>query len=609
MKKIYMYGMLFISVLCLGGLYTLQNKAVDTNNIESEDVIESEAQHVRNGLLIFLDDSEDKKSSGFVVDSFLKAILKKAGPIIVSASVIVNARDNNSLEEKDPQKVAARAIELQNNVNRTPENNAEFWNIIHSLAAFDTKKAEDWIIKEITNELYLLIPKEHLESRNIKPEDAKAFTKQDSLTPVELALGLKVNHMRTTHVMDIKESRCFLAFLAAQLRYPINPLDYCNYFIQSVWDSKNEESLIFVTNKDYKHYNKTAPLWSIAMVGHGMIGQAIVGLLLQDFKEFLTFLEKKINTSLLYYDSCYAAGVNNTLIYKDATGVVDKTYPFIIITQALTDAVTQHQYLFLQIENDVLKLAINFDYNLLLKAITTSDYIDYYKIGKLLVLPLEYSTLMMPQGYLGSLIPQVKLPGTEWFSVIDADRAVNIGNVLAKNRTKPLNIETFFARKGQKAKPLAILLYADDIPFELIVNTATQPAIVSMIPGYVQHQMKKVSSTSQSVDAIINSFLYFNAPWDPTKVFSIGKISGLNSPVMQRILSIDDSITELTLKNVTIITQALNVTVALPTSNYVSQKEYCILFTYNNLRYILDSRLTLETIPKVEEITEEKEEN
>src|SRR5436190_8556494 len=55
----------------------------------------------RNGILIFLDESENTHL-GFVTDSFLKAVLQKAGPIIVSASVIINARDSSPVKEKDP---------------------------------------------------------------------------------------------------------------------------------------------------------------------------------------------------------------------------------------------------------------------------------------------------------------------------------------------------------------------------------------------------------------------------------------------------------------------------------------------------------------------------
>lgn len=596
MKRWYIYFLLFF----FGSMHT--GYAMDMQTSENVAIEEQKSNGLfeKNGLFIFLDDSETHLE--FVLLGFLRAMLEKAGPMLVSASIIVNARDSsNPIEEKDPQKIVDRFNELTNKYGQlTIEEKIEVKDIILLLAAFNEQKAQDWIIKEVTNELYLLLPKEYLKSRNIKPEEIALFTKDAQLTDNELALGLKVNHMRTVKVSDIKQSRCFFISLLEKLNQPIyvNPLDYCNYFINAVWNTQNEESLIFVTNKEYTQYNKKPLPWSIIMTGHGMVHSYIAGIPIQDFKQFLAFIEKKINMTLLYYESCYAAGLNNAVIYKDSKQALYKTYPFIIITQALTDVVVRTSILEIDIEDGVLKLENLADYTGLFKEMTNKDYVDYYKVGMLLSPEMDYSFKLIPLGYLGSLLPQVKLPGVEWFSVIEAEKGVSIGNVMAKHRKRPLHIATYFAKKGQKANPLAILLYAANIPFELIINTENLPSIVSMIPGKAEHTIKKISSQTKTVDAILNSFFEIMSYYDPTKSFKIDEITALNSPVMQKTLSIDDSIKTITLKNVYILSQL---------QHSPSPRKYLISFDFNNSKYVIEEKeLTIDSVVKVEEIKEEE---
>ena len=138
-----------------------------------------------------------------------------------------------------------------------------------------------------------------------------------------------------------------------------------------------------------------------------------------------------------------------------------------------------------------LKVKISVRYSDFLNKVTTSDIINYRELAAPFVVGFKNE-----HGLELSHLPQIKFPGLPWFSVIDNDKVVNIGSILAKTRTKPLDIATFFAKKDKKADPLGILLYAETIPFELIINTIEMPAIISMIPGDAIHHIKKISSTS-----------------------------------------------------------------------------------------------------------------
>lgn len=588
MKRFYIYGIAFIYLICANNIYSMLYKTKTLKDIIKQ-------QPAKNGIFILLDDGESKKKIGAITATFLKLILQQAGPILVSASIIMNPREGNPLIEKDPQILAKRYKEIDKKSpfieNLSPEDAQEKRDIILSVAAFDSQKAKHWIIKEVTNELYLLIPKNYLQNHNINPQNVEEFTEEKALTPLELKLGLKVNHMRTVSITDIKGSwRNYFQAILRKFRIVHKSWEYCPYFMPSVWDVQNDKSLIFVINKEYKQYNKIPPLWSIFIEGHGDLKKSIVGILLQDFKNFLNFLDKKIHTRLLYYASCYAAGLNSKEIYNDLEKSVDKTYPFTIITQALTDTVTGNFSVDVHFKDGTLKPKISGNYSAFFREITSADAIDYYKLGALLTPDLERGDTFEVGG-LGSLA-QVKLPGVEWFTVIERDKAVPIGEVLAKTRTKPLNIETFFARKGQKAKPLALLLYASDIPFELIINTERQPGIISMIPGDATHHIKKITSTSQSVDTIINSFFHLGIYLKPRKIFIIDEVFGINSDVMKKILNSGINATNNTLL-------LKNITITLNSGIIRESQKYKISFEYNDKIYQINGKLTADTIAQV----------
>ena len=443
----------------------------------------------KKGLLIFLDDSE-KDDLGAISYSFLTALYQEAGSIIVSTSLLYTlfeyrAKDNRSINViYNEVKKEKMAVILDPNIQKATSIRQKD-DILLSKIAFQPDR---WVIKKVNNSLSLLIPIGYLESLNIDKEKVK---KSDSsaheISDTELKLGLRVNHMETLEYQSMSRP-IYTRFSDYMLRnvafahYFIS--DYVNYFVDSL-------DTIFCKKTDYKN-KKDIPEWFIFMNGHGLINHSIADLSFYDFKQFLQFLDTKIVTKLLVVISCYVAGVNAETIYGDIKLETQQYYSFPIIAQGLNDVVTfnsrpgfwESRY------ND--KQIVNM--------YTHIDFIAFFKKAK--ELEDSYNEVIRPITLnLIENTPQIKLPGIEWFSVMEIDtKIVSIGSILAKTRDlqRPLDIVSFF-----KKDPNIILLYADNIPFELKIDSLNLKAIVSMASSGLNkenairtvYEMKDLSST------------------------------------------------------------------------------------------------------------------
>lgn len=92
------------------------------------------------------------------------------------------------------------------------------------------------------------------------------------------------------------------------------------------------------------------------------------------------------------------------------------------------------------------------------------------------------------------------MPGLEWFKVLDESKdIVTIGTVLSKTRDTPLDIEKYF-----KTNPKAILLETANVPFEIIINSDKLQGIVSMLPYDVDINIREISSSTLSINQILD---------------------------------------------------------------------------------------------------------
>jgi hypothetical protein len=435
-------------------------------------VEEFNALRKQNELLFFLDDSEkDEDTLGAIGGDLLIALYQEVGPIIASNALLYAVLNKRKEGRKSTIMLTAESVKEWHE-HHTVDDTRE--DIIVSRIGF---LPERWMIKKISNLLSLLLPYAYLESLNIDKNKVEESGHPLSITSdVELQLGFRVNHMETIHY-DV-----FYFFQAPTRKYA--------HYLIDVLD------IIFCKKTDYKDRKIDLPQWIIFINGHGSINDCVAYLSLDDFKKFLHFLENNIITQLLVVSSCCAGGVNMNAIYGEIKLGTQQLYTFPIIIQGLNDVSTDKVLPRIDIQawDDEQKIQLA----------TDIDYRNFFKEAK--KLEGNYAKIIKPitVGKTES-IPQIKLPGVEWFSVMEVKKSiVSLGSILVKTRDPqiPLDIVSFF-----KKDPKAILLYTDDIPFELVINSHNLKAIVSMLSGQkVFHTIKRISSMTQSFLEILKWF-------------------------------------------------------------------------------------------------------
>ncbi len=370
MKIIIKKGALFSSLFCFF-IATFAAKIHLTDNPKYE--------FIPRGILIFLDDSEERGKNDAIHGSFTTAVKHITGPLIVSARVISNAKDDIK------------------------------------------EQLKSYIIKEINpNRLYLFLPKVFLTSIGINPDQVHEYDKS-KISDAELLLGLKINHMQTVNIDSIGTT---------PYRY-----DHASYFINSLIDIQIEDdpdyghkyiptgtSSIFCTKPDYKDKNLPIPSWAIYISGHGSMHNKIVYLSLDDFKKFLNFLENNINTKLLVYSSCYASGVNAENIYGSQKKFLAKTYQFPIITEALTDSpiyFTPANQTFGDFLREITKEVI--DYKEAMLRLRTIPFSETFTTASQIKLPgVEWFSVMKVDEFIaqiGSILAQTRDPNKPLYIV------------------------------------------------------------------------------------------------------------------------------------------------------------------------------------------------
>ena len=525
-------------------------------------------------LLMFMDDTEIDKI-GAVSGDFITALTQEAAPLLVSATLIDNIKTAKPLIEKDPATLRQIVKEIKKKKfdEATPEEEETYKSIILSLIDVNTPLQNAWIIKAVNPSLYLLLPKKFIQKKGLSDSEVEAYLTQDAFTKAEQTIGLKVNHLKTVDL--------------AAIHKPESPNYYIDYLIPSLKD-------IILTRKDYHDLNAVGPNWAFFIDGHGYTDAVITGLSVEDFKHLLEFLEH-VPTAFFMYVSCYAGGKNIELLYKDAMAGIDKTYDFPIVTDALTDAPTYGTHYKIILEQNKLTAKPSFDFNCFVQQVEAGEDINYEAAVRCVT--HEKTDI--------NARPQIRFPGLPWFSILDMNRVASIGSVFAKARTAPLNIATFFAKKGTTANPEGILLYAYDIPFELIINTTKSkkidkktgqpspeacyvPTFVSMIPKDAVHHIKKISSSCNTIDKILSAFYIDKLFWH--KIFIIDEVNASFSPTMSNLLS-NNSQTSGTLTNVIVD---------------VADEVVMIYFTYDSQEYYAEEYID-ETNPPALATDEQKD--
>src|SRR3990167_9846542 len=108
----------------------------------------SDDMQSNKALFIFLDDSEDNINNNYAISAAVADVLRSnAGPMVVSASLLVNIRDAGLFDEKVCQELILH-----------PKDRSLSRKRVLFIKNFAQEIADRWIIKEISPELYLLLP-------------------------------------------------------------------------------------------------------------------------------------------------------------------------------------------------------------------------------------------------------------------------------------------------------------------------------------------------------------------------------------------------------------------------------------------------------------------
>jgi hypothetical protein len=459
----------------------------------------------KRGLIIILDDSETGKY-GVAHAHLLSALYQEASPIIVSVSLLYSLAshyDNPDVNYESPR----------------------MWS------------PNRWIIKRVNDSLNLLIPMKYLETLNVesgKVEEYKA-TLKEQLTDVELRLGFKVNHMQTMYYSLIKKSM-FQRFLGYFSKAP----GLVRYFVSSLDD-------IFVQKIDYIEKNADVPEWYVYIYGHGRIKSSMSFLSLKNFQQFLGFLNNKIIVKLLVVSSCFVAGTNSKIFYGKVKSDIKEEYSFPIIVQGLNDVMTTGL-----VSPTVNERSWYYDKNInVLPIVNFSSFFEKAKS-----LEGNYSEIVKPisEEVKASAVnmPQIKLPGSDWFSVIEGDKKIiSIGSNVAqiKNVQESLDVVAAF-----KKDPELILLYTDTIPFELKINSTNLKEIISMVtskskgiqyPVSVLYTLKDISSrglkSTTSTETQLYNWIRRKAKNVAAKILPSRSKQNDNVRVIQRIKKISSN--------------------------------------------------------------------
>lgn len=532
---IMMHILLSILVLCVSG--TIQCAALEKpSTLEFEEPLTQPLPFATNGLLIFLDQgNETGDKIGVVGYELLVALSQKPCAILASRLLIRDIikqptpkefakklKDEGSPKAQDYEKLAESTEAIKNYL-ATTSSNPSYWeelaivNAINSMVPKEFKdenkavdldfhyalskelyifNPDEWIIKQVGHQLVLLVPKEYINKLNAN--NFAQYYSQDTYSPTELNLGIKIDHLPTVASIETYANEYKAPAETSSGKFLLDSL-----------------ANLFITRAEYKQISKqklsTAhlPQWTLYLMGHGDYG-SIVNMTLDHFKQLLAFFDAKIVTKLVTYLSCYAAGSNTQKIYGDLKSAGLKTNPYAVVTAALTDAPVRISVSYaienfstsdINFKNHTLKPTYDLHFKQFIDMTAQENSINFKQLLQHL---FPARLLNNPNLIFGS--PQIKLPGIEWFDLVDIDNnIVSIGQTLAASRSanQPLNILNFFGKKLVHA----ILLYSNIVPFELIIPIPRMPIIVPMIPGNSYHEFAAIT-----VNTTLKDFFAVFAP-------------------------------------------------------------------------------------------------
>ena len=268
-----------------------------------------------------------------------------------------------------------------------------------SLINFD----KDWDIKQVNDDIFLLIPKNYIKGLGINFSQATTMSTSNTFTNLELELGLKIDHMKNIkHNFfneHIKENRAKASFSKSleQIFLTIDDIEKIKSTIapKHVWSfhlsghgkpqelqlnvlpqlhelkklyqsklrslktvnlekniSKHLQNQNRIQNYNQKYINKLKKLdheiekfESRKKLNNLYDQPKINSLLINEFRDTLKFFNTKIETAFLYYFSCFSAGPHLIEPYQENGKPLILRYPIMTGTLAENESLQQFPYI------------------------------------------------------------------------------------------------------------------------------------------------------------------------------------------------------------------------------------------------------------------------
>ncbi len=478
------------------------------------------------------------------------------------------------------------APELLNNTSDTPEAviNAAYLEMYLNLIA-NSINYDNWIIKEVDDNICLLIPKRYLADLSIKYKDIKFKnhnTKlRNKLTKLEIKLGLKVNHLKDLNFKKLINTKSFnlnsnkhrFNIIAALKKLFVNKKFtpniiwsfYCTghgcyesdkkifipqlnnlkrYYKNKILKTfsrqqkKQYKKNIELINNEIQKINEIDSTRNYVINNIDISDGIILSMSQEDFKNILLFLNNNINTAFLYYTSCFAGGQhlikpymhnNQHLIfnYNIVSGTIceNMAIQFMPVMNIPPYYHINNQPNLEQSEidfkNKKLKLITSTNFETFFNILKTNNYNDHEVLKKIAESIRSYK-----------LDDQANLSSN--YNNAQSLKICNTPSIRFKGeiifQSLPFQYEHISIinseYKSNKLDKNVNLLYSDYIPQKLYIDNKPE-AIISMLPGLSSHVFEHICAPNLELQDVIKPFLYFDEIPAP-KVFWIKKLNCKN---------------------------------------------------------------------------------
>jgi hypothetical protein len=448
-------------------------------------------------MLIFLDDSEI--DLGVVNYAALAALYQKTCPMLISASLVKNIFKERLDDSSYKEQMNAKDELLKQ---REKSSSFDKYVEIKQDLLYETVRRSfdpsEWTICQVNDALYLLVPNIYIKQSG----DISTIPPTEEFTRFELSLGLKIDHLSHLTFEQLKK------LIQGMSTLPKNAAD--TYFIKALYE--NGKSQLFILSSEYNNKN-LIPQWALYIVGHGSLARSIANLSIAKFKYFLDFLDKKILTKILVYESCYSYGINTQSI------ATNKGYTFPMLIQNLTKSEVWVIAIIKPAKSPSLyPLEFTVDFTQFMSDALSDEPIPYSKLWKAI---FSDPSILSPESSPGipstNNFPFVYLPIRNAF--LSLLKTIVIDSIMAASRTQSLDIQSYASSLKTEGGLTYILISVPTVPFPLIIRKLNnKPPVITIIPPDISSVTFDTIKSDFSLQTLLSD-AFFNSEKRPKKYF------------------------------------------------------------------------------------------